>query len=396
MPVWALGGALSAFHSVNPSLAREIGRYGRFDAGGCENCGSCALVCELSKDGAPFPRRPIQYALVGLEDLLRGGLEPWLCHDCGDCSARCPRKADPRDSMASLRRWLVAQYDWTGLSARILTSRAWAAGSFLFAGALVFLLMVLYHLYVVGMSLGDLASRPMGMTHMFPTITYFTLAIVSLPLAILCSNALRMHRFVAGPRGGGKIPASAYVSGLSVLFRNMATQEGIAECPGEESRSRRAAHWLVALGVTLMLVLVVLFLRFFQTDDILPLSHPQRWLGYLATAFMLYGGGAMLAGRIGGKTPYDRHAGPGDYALPVLILLTAASGIAVHVLRYAELSFAAHCAYLAHLVVTAPLLLVEIPFGKCSHMLYRPLAIYFMEVGERARASPVPEVGKAA
>jgi hypothetical protein len=35
-------------------------------------------------------------------------------------------------------------------------------------------------------------------------------------------------------------------------------------------------------------------------------------------------------------------------------------------------------------MIAVPMLLVEVPFGSSSHMLYRPLALYFTAVKERA------------
>jgi hypothetical protein len=35
-------------------------------------------------------------------------------------------------------------------------------------------------------------------------------------------------------------------------------------------------------------------------------------------------------------------------------------------------------------MIAVPMLLVEIPFGGSSHMIYRPLALYFAAVKERA------------
>jgi hypothetical protein len=43
-----------------------------------------------------------------------------------------------------------------------------------------------------------------------------------------------------------------------------------------------------------------------------------------------------------------------------------------------------HYLYAIHLVIAVPMLVIEIPFGKWSHMIYRPLAIYLQTVKERA------------
>jgi hypothetical protein len=40
-----------------------------------------------------------------------------------------------------------------------------------------------------------------------------------------------------------------------------------------------------------------------------------------------------------------------------------------------------------HLGLAAPMLILEVPFGKWSHLYYRPLAIYFDKVKEGAEAA---------
>lgn len=385
-------GPLSACREVlvRPSLPGEVRRFGKF-ADACFSCGTCTLTCDLTGDAAPFPRRPIQFAVLGLEGPLRESLEPWLCHDCGDCSVKCPQQAGPRESMATLRRYLAAQYDWTGLSGKILSSRAWAVGAPVVAGLLVALLAAVYHILYAGMPFTEIVSTSMGMEHMFGKITWFTLAVIFLPLAVLFSNAARMHSFVLGGDRAGKIPLSVYLSEAGPALRYAFTQDRIAKCPGETFKTRRVKHSALFAGGLLMFVLLAFFLRFFQTDAIHPVYHPQRWLGYIATALLVYGSADILSGRIRKKEEIHRHSEFCDYSLPALILLSAATGIAVHVLRYSGLAFAAHYAYLVHLVVSVPILVVELPFGKLSHMAYRPMAVFLQAVKERAAALQVPE-----
>ncbi len=368
---------------VCPSLSAEIRAFGTFGEA-CYSCGTCTLSCDLTTDPAPFPRRPVQYAVLGLREPLLESLEPWLCHDCGDCSTKCPQQAGPRESMATLRRYLTAQYDWTGLSAKIYQSKAWAIGSLAAAGLLVVSLMFFYHLTFAGLSFSDLISESMGLSHMFPTITYFTLAVIFLPLIVLSSNAVRMYRFTMGGEAGSRIPLSVYLSEFGTFFYHVATQERMKKCPEQTHRQRHVKHWMIAAGCFIILVLLVFFLRFFQTDEIYPVYHPQRWLGYIATVFLLYGSVDILVGRLEKKEEIFKHSEPEDFTLPVLLLLITVSGIAVHILRYLGLSFAAHYMYFAHMVIAVPFLLVEVPFGKCSHMVYRPLAIYFQAVKETA------------
>lgn len=366
----------------DPTLLADVRRYGKFDPTGCYQCGSCTICCELVTDFASFPRKTIRYALLGLRGPLVGSLEPWICHDCGDCSIICPRQAEPRISMMTLRRFLTAQYDWTGLASKLLESRAWYVGSLAFVAVLVLLLILFYHVWYVGLGFSEFATTPLGLEHMFPTMTYFTLTVTLVPLFFLLSRAFRMWWLTMCREGRPRIPFSTYVAEAWTYVYHSVTQTLMRKCP---ERGRWLGHWVLALGTVMMLTIKVLGLTWFQTDNIYPLYHPQRWLGYLATAFIVYGIGSILVCRIRARKEICKETRLEDATFPVLLLLTALSGLAVHILRYADLALASHFAYALHIVIATPMLVVEMSFGKWSHMLYRPLALYFQAVRERAR-----------
>lgn len=371
----------------DPSLLADLRRYGPFDPTGCYQCGTCSAACSLASGPAPFPRRTLRYALLGLRQRLVASLEPWICEDCGDCASACPREADPKTCLETLRRFLVAQYDWTGLAARIQRSHAWYVGSLLTAAAIVLALVVFYHLWYVRMPASDFASTSMGLEHMFGTITWFTLAVTVLPLLLVVTSAARMWRMAMAEQAG-QIPLQHYVAEIPTYLVESATQRKMRGCT---QPTRWPKHWMVALGTVAMLVIIVFFLRWFQTDRIYPVYHPQRWVGYAATALLVWGPAAILAGRLR-KKQGPEYSPLRDLTFPVLLLLTAVSGILVHVLRYAGMALGAHYAYAAHLAIAIPMLVVEIPFGKWSHMIYRPLALYLQAV--QARAASAAAVGE--
>jgi ferredoxin/uncharacterized membrane protein len=367
----------------DPALLADIRRYGKFDTTGCYQCGSCTISCDLVTDAATFPRKIIRYGLLGLRGPLVQSLEPWICHDCGDCSIVCPRQAEPRISMMTMRRFLCAQYGWTGLVSKVLESRAWYIGSLALVAALTLLLIVLYHLFYVGMPFSDFATTPFGLEHVFPIMTYYTLTVILLPLLLLISHASRMWRLTMGRGPHGRVPVSAYVVETWTYVRHSFTHTLMRKCP---ERGRWFGHWVLALGTVMMLTIKVVGLRWFQTDSVYPLYHPQRWLGYLATAFIVYGIGSILVGRAQARKEIYKETRFEDLVFPILLLLTAFSGIAVHICRYAGFALASHLAYALHVIVATPMLVVEMSFGKWSHMIYRPLALYFQAVRERASA----------
>lgn len=350
-------------------------------------------MCELSQGTFTFPRRPIQYVILGLKELVRRSLEPWLCHDCGDCSTTCPREAEPQESMKTLRRYLVGEYDWTGIARLMNRSKVWYAGLMGAVGLIVLFLIYFYHSRWAGMTLKDMLTTPMGLEHMFNKIIYYTLIVVLLPFFILFTNLFRMWWLTMKEE---RIPLIFYLKQFPHLLSHMFTHKNISRCPQPVHKKRRITHWLLAFGCVIMLVLITFFLKWFQTDKIYPVYHPQRWLGYFATIGMLVGTIDIFVGRIRKKYDLYKFTDFRDITFPVFLFLTAVSGILVHIFRYAGLQMATHYAYALHIVITTPMLLLEVPFGRWTHMLYRPFAIYFERVKESYQNLRGEELAKAA
>ena len=82
------------------------------------------------------------------------------------------------------------------------------------------------------------------------------------------------------------------------------------------------------------------------------------------------------------KKEIYKETRPEDLVFPILLVLTACSGLAAHIFRYTGLALCAHFTYALHVIIATPMLLVEMPFGKAAHMMYRPLALYFQAVKE--------------
>jgi len=374
----------------DPTLIADIRRYGKFDTTGCYQCASCTVCCELVTDFVSFPRKNIRYALLGLRGMLLGSLEPWICHDCGDCSLVCPRQAEPRISMMTLRRFLTAQYDWTGMASKLLQSKTWYVGSLSFVAVLTLLLIICYHLWYVGMGARDFATTPFGLDHMFPIMTYYTLTVILLPLLLLLSRVFRIWRLTMTGECRKRIPISVYLEEAWIYVYESVAQPLMRKCP---EHGRWLGHWFLALGTAVMLAIKVFGLRWFQTDNIYPFYHPQRWLGYLAAGCICYGVAGIFACRLRAHKEICKETHFHDLVFPVLIVLTVLSGLTAHILRYAGFGLGCHYAYALHVIIATPMLVIEMSFGKWAHMVYRPLALYFLAV--RKRASQQVPVGEA-
>ncbi len=374
-----------------PGFIEEVRKYGKIDANACLNCGSCTVACNLSNGQASFPRRPLQLALLGLKEPLLGGLEPWLCYDCGECSLTCPRQAEPRESMMTLRRYLSAAYDITRISSKILTSRVWEIASLVFVGLLVFGLAFFYHLYFVQLSVSDLVSTPMGLEHMFNIIIYFTYAVFAIPVLILIGKGVRMQRLTMR-NDEARVPIRLYFIEAKTLLLQLITQKRMRDCVEPVQKKRWAEHWLMGLAFAAKCFIVIFFLTWFQTDNIYPVYNPQRWVGYLIAAILIFFPSEIIISRARKREAMHKFSEFSDLCLPIMLLLVAVSGIMVHICRYLELSMTCHYMYAVHLAIAVSLVMVELPFGKLSHVIIRPLALYFQAVKERALA----EAGKTA
>jgi len=373
---------------IEPGLHREIARFGGGDVTACMNCGACTATCPQSMDGVAFPRRVIHLLQVGHRDKLRASLEPWLCYYCGDCSTSCPRDANPAATMMAARRYLTAQYDWTGLGARFYRSPALQIGAAVVLGLLVTALFFFLH--------GPVVTERVSLNTFAPVewveIADWTMAAVL--AGLLLSNGWRMYRFVMRRNGAPPVPLRVLVSETRTFALHFFTQKRWREC--STARTRWLTHLLLVTGYLSMMFLVEVGLRWFQTDEIRPVYHWTRLLGYWATGVLLYASVVFLVGRIRKDDWIHRHSEPSDWVFLALLFLVALTGIAVHVLRLAGAPMATYVVYVVHLAVVAPFLILQVPFGKWSHMFYRPFAVYLDAVRRRVQAAAAPELERAA
>jgi quinone-modifying oxidoreductase, subunit QmoC len=380
---------------VNPELLLDLKNFGVEDAAACFNCGNCTAVCSLSSEAVPFPRKVIRYLQLGLKDKLFESPEPWLCYYCGDCSETCPRQANPGEVMMGLRRYLTSLYDWTGISRRFYTSKAFEVFAILVVAALVGLGFYLFH--------GPMLTDRVALNVFAPNTVIEILDLIMLVVLsfFLLSNAYRMFKAVMGDpaqypaltfaekqqvqnrlvRG---VPVSIYLSEAKEFVVQFFTQKKFAACGTASQRTQWINHLLIMTGYSIVFALVVVGIRWFQRDEIYPLWHPIRILGYYATFAILYGTTIAIRGRLKKSKTVYAHSHSSDWAFLILLWLTAFSGILIHAGRLLELPMTTYLIYVIHMMIAVPMLVIEVPFAKWTHQLYRPLILYLMKVKQRA------------
>ena len=208
-------------NDISPELYHEVQRLGARDMEICMQCGNCASACPLSAGETTFPRRIYRYLQLGLRDKLLESPEPWLCYYCGDCNQDCPRGAEPAETMMATRRWLMTQYDWTGIAAKFYASPKTEVGAFLGVGLFVILLFLLFHGPVVTDRVELNTFAPVHWIHLGDQI------VMGFVFVMMFSNAAHMFR---GIMQGVKIPLHLYLTQAPVFFLNYFTQKRWRKC----------------------------------------------------------------------------------------------------------------------------------------------------------------------
>ena len=356
---------------ANPKLITELEIYGAQDVSKCYHCGNCSATCPFSKEPYIFPRRSMRSLQMGLEAKLESDLEPWLCYYCGECSVECPRDAEPGETMMSLRRWLTARYDFTGISRLFYLS--WKAE---LLAVIIVALIAGAGFLLYGFSQGNItqyngpdAFLPASSIHIFD----WTLAAVL--LALLLTNCARMWWFTVGRDTKVHVPLSAYVRKIYLLPTHFFTQMRYARC---EQKRPWAIHLVLMLSYVTMLILIMFFLAPMWSGPAVKWS--VHVFGLAATAGLLVTTIIFLRKRLKKSEVQYQHSHETDWMFLVLLIVVAATGLVQFTLHRLGLGTAANINYVIHMMAVVPMLLLEVPFGKWPHMAYRPLAIYFADL----------------
>jgi hypothetical protein len=364
---------------IEPDAAfvKELSSFGAKTFKKCYQCATCSATCALTSDDDPFPRKEMLWAKWGLKDRLMSDLNVWTCYYCGDCSAECPREAEPGETMMALRRYATSRYDWTGISRLLYTS--WVRE---------LLAVIAVGLVVVGLFWVSGAFTPERMptdhvnvgTFIPATWVHYGDWIMAAILSFfLFTNAFRMWRKVMD---GVKAPISTYLSSVKTLVVHAATQKRWREC--SDSQSRWFKHFILVPTYASMLVLVMFFLESLQLNG--PEFSPVAILGYFITAVLLYVSGDAMISRLRKKEEIHKHSHDSDWMFLILLFLTALTGIMMHFFRRMDWPLTTYYTYVIHLAIAVPMLVLEVPFMKWAHLVYRPLALYLKEVKEKATA----------
>ena len=180
--------------------------------------------------------------------------------------------------------------------------------------------------------------------HIVETFDWIMAAVVA---ALLISNILRMYYKIIWKNSKTKVSLWVHIREFWLLIFNFAVQPKFSKC---DDKSYWLSHWLLMSGYTIMFIVIVVYLPWFQTEKILPVWNPQRLLGYYATfglAVRAFCG--ISAGRIRGKDIKFQFSHVSDWLFLVMLTLTVITGILIHIFRINGMPYGNLCLlYRAH------------------------------------------------
>ena len=342
---------------INPEFTDKLRKYGAFDPNACYNCGNCTAVCTLSDEENSFPRKMVRYSVLGLEDEIKSSLDPWLCYYCGECSETCPREANPGELMMSLRRWLIAKYDWTGLSGLLYKSLAATISAFILLAVAVVWFAASKHFHL---------ETIMHYGHIFEFA-----AITFVAFVILLPNIIHMW-WLTVYKSKNKVPIAAYFKAIGELFVHMFTQKRTLGC--DDNQMRWFEHFVLVLGY-LSLLFTSVFLDWFSTQSMFVII-----LGYVESAVIFVVTFDFIRRRILKDQEISKHSQPSDWFFVIWLFLMGITAFLVRLFVDIDILDTNVWMYLIQLIVLVQWAVIIVPFGKWTHFLYRSFAMYFEKV----------------
>jgi quinone-modifying oxidoreductase subunit QmoC len=341
----------------------------------CFQCGTCSSVCSLSKDDWAFPRKQMIRAQWGLKEKLLADPGIWLCHDCGDCTANCPRGARPSDVMGALRKEAIKRYAFPHFAGAIVTNPRFLP-----------ILLLIPFLIFGAIALTELHgsfSRPFVFAELFPQNVLEALFFSVAGLVVL-SFAVEVARFVKALRASGV--EGKILPGLAPSLVEIITHQRFSNCT--VNRERYWGHMLTFFGFVGLAVMGTAVGIGSMVDLIhtpLPLLNGWKLLANFSAGLILVGVIILLVERAKSAQRKEKTTYFDSYFLLILAGV-AATGILSELLRLAQSAELMYSVYFIHLILIFNLFLFA-PYSKFAHFVYRTVAM------AATRASSTGEAG---
>jgi len=352
----------------------------------CYQCATCSVVCNVTPDEGPFPRKEMVLAQWGQKDQLITSPDVWLCHQCSDCTAYCPRGAKPGEVLNAIRKQSIKHVAMVPLFARIATDPKliWL----LFAIPMALLYVVLTILGNTNIDAVRAKSKVMAYHNFMPVPAIDIIFTLTFIFAAVSA-------FVGIKRlwGGMKAQAGETTSGgnlkgnIIAAVTQVLTHTKFADC--SVNRLRQWGHLLLfysfaGLQIVTMWAIAYLygheffgikaFGPFHFGESPYPNSDPVKILALVSSIAFAAGIVIILFNRIvkAGKAGMGSYF---DWIFLAIVVGVGATGMLSWWLRLQNMSVG-YWVYYFHLVFIWALFAYA-PYSKFAHLFYRTTAMVF-------------------
>jgi len=370
----------------------------------CYQCATCSVVCPLSTDSKPFPRKEMIWSQWGMKDRLVADPDVFLCHQCGDCTAYCPRGAKPGDVLGAIRAYAYTFYGWPSGLAKLASS---AKGLPVLIGIPAVIILVMWVIsggFVIP-GAEDFAHH--GYQRFFGHWDFHWLGknVTFIDLIMLPAAGLAVFSAFKGVSKMWKTMAAN--ANLNADFRpsivdfikeylfpslvEIFNHDRFKECG--TNRDREKGHKPL-MWAFIGLFLVTVYSAF--ANDVLglfvPLFHgpmsvwnPVKVLANVSAIGMIYGIWLLWSSRSKTEEEDKTDGTFYDWFLIWEIMAVGLTGALAELARWAGLAGPGYVIYYLHLV-SVMMLFLYMPYTKFAHLVYRTFAMAFEKYRDSAYA----------
>ncbi len=371
----------------------------------CYQCATCSVVCPLSGDQKPFPRKEMIWSQWGMKENLLTDPDVFLCHQCGDCTEKCPRGAKPAEVLGAIRAYAYNFYAWPrGLAT--LASNAKGLPLLIGIPAVIVLLMWLISgglmdNWQANFDAGYGYQRMFGHWHFqwyaknIFFIVLFTVPAFGLAVFSAYKGVCNLWKGMAEKHELNTDFRPSVVQFIQKFLwpsvKEILAHSRFEECTVNTDRAKGHKPLMFAF-IGLLIVTTWSLIA----NDILGLFLPQfhgpmafwspfKLLANVSAIAFLYGVYVLWTSR----SEKEKKAGNGgtfyDWFLIWEVTAVGVTGVLAEICRWAGLASVGHIVYYLHLV-TIVMLFLYMPYTKFAHLVYRTFAMAFEKYRESSFA----------
>ncbi|MGC8497176.1 MAG: quinone-interacting membrane-bound oxidoreductase complex subunit QmoC [Thermoplasmata archaeon] len=359
----------SEYVDVNTKFIDEIIKHGGKDVKKCMQCAECSVVCPLSPDNKPFPRKEMIWAQWGLKETLLKDPDIWLCHNCADCSKDCPRNAKPGSVLNAIREIAIEENSWPKFVAKGFSEKKYLPFFILFP--VLFISILIY-----GLRLKMPADGAIYFSNFIPYI-YIDVIGTTIGVIVALIAVFSLWRFWKSMTAAQKNKMS-FFSALILVLKDIIAHSWFKKC--ETNHVRYYAHLFTFYGFIFLLVATATAafeIHFLGVQHSL-IGGPANIIGNIGAVVILTGLIIVIYNHVSNKVPKENTYF--DWLFIFMLFFTAITGIIMEMLRL-DGSVFAYWTYLVHLTLIF-MVIVYAPYSKFAHLIYRSIAmIYTRSIG---------------